>query len=178
MRRSDLELILRRAGAVAREKHFILFGSQAIWGLLENVPRELTFSLEIDLYPRTRTQAVLLIEEKLGRASRFNRRYGCYADCVTPEVACLPDGWLKRLVPFRTTKTRGVTGWCVELHDLAVSKLVVGREKDYAFVQILLKKRCVEAEILKERSKVLPINMARKKALMRKINAISKTRRP
>jgi hypothetical protein len=35
----------------------------------------------------------------------------------------------------RNENTKGATGWCLEVHDLAASKLVAGREKDFAFLR-------------------------------------------
>ncbi len=53
-----------------------------------------------------------------------------------PTTARLPEGCEERLVPVRTPATAGVTGWCLELHDLIVSKLVAGRPKDLDFVRV------------------------------------------
>jgi hypothetical protein len=33
--------------------------------------------------------------------------------------------------------TRGITGLCLEVHDLALSKYAAGREKDLAFTAVL-----------------------------------------
>jgi hypothetical protein len=151
MKKAELEHLLRAAGGVARDQHFIVFVSQAIWGLVRNVPRELTKSMEADIYPRTYPQAVRLIEETLGRSSRFYRTYRYYADYVTPDLATFPNEWEKRLVPFKTKNTGGVTGWCVEIHDLAISKLAAGREKDLAYIRALLKHKLVKRTILEER---------------------------
>jgi hypothetical protein len=51
----------------------------------------------------------------------------------------LPSGWRERLIPVHNENTGGGTGLCLEVHDLAVSKLVAGREKDLAFVANLLR---------------------------------------
>ncbi len=67
------------------------------------------------------------------------------------ETAVLPDGWRDRLVPIRNQNTGGGTGLCLEIHDLAVSKLVAGREKDLAFIQGLLRHRLAQMEILRTR---------------------------
>ncbi len=147
MRRSDFDHLLRKAGTVASDRHFIVFGSQAIWGLLTKVPKALAASLEADLYPKTYPHAVPLIVEALGRRSRFYRTHGYYADCVAPELATFPNGWETRLVPYANEKTGGVTGWCVEVHDLAISKLIAGREKDFAYITVLLKHKLVQHEL-------------------------------
>ena len=41
---------------------------------------------------------------------------------------------------------------CLEPHDLVVSKLVAGREKDYVFAWELMNARLVDADVLLERS--------------------------
>jgi transposase InsO family protein len=40
-------------------------------------------------------------------------------------------------VPLANDNTGGATGWCLEVHDLAVSKLVAGQDKDLNFVRVL-----------------------------------------
>jgi hypothetical protein len=172
MRKRDLEILLRKAGTIAREQHFIVFGSQAIWGLLKRVPEELTVSLEADLYPRSQVSAVPLIDSELGRRSRFFRANGFYADCVTPELATFPNGWEGRLIPLANKNTGGVTGWCVDLHDLVISKLLAGRKKDLDFVGVLLKKKLVSAEILRERLADTAIAETRRSSLMKQVNCL------
>jgi hypothetical protein len=49
---------------------------------------------------------------------------------VAETTATLPAGWEERLVAVGNENTGGATGWCLEVHDLAASKLVAGREKD------------------------------------------------
>lgn len=151
MKRSELEHLLRAAGGVTRDLHFIVFGSQAIWGSIKKVPKELTLSMEADLYPRTHPQAVRLIEDTLGRESRFYRIFRYFADSVTPELCTFPNEWERRLVPFRTKNTGGVTAWCVEIHDVAVSKLVAGRPKDLDYIRALLKHKIARLKTLQKR---------------------------
>jgi hypothetical protein len=53
--------------------------------------------------------------------------------------------------------TGGATGWCLEVHDLAASKLVAGREKDLDFVQVMLREKMLRPETLAERVASLPV---------------------
>src|SRR6059036_3860811 len=115
MKRTQLELALRVASDLAREREFIIIGSQAILGLMRRPPLACLKSMELDLYPKHHFQAVLLINSKMGQRSRFADRAGFFVDCVDPGLATLPDGWTERLVPFRTKNTGGATGWCLEL---------------------------------------------------------------
>ena len=54
-------------------------------------------------------------------------------------------------MPFRTKNTGGVTAWCVEIHDIAVSKLVAGRPKDLDYIRALLKHKIARLKTLQER---------------------------
>ncbi len=101
MKRSELRTALRAAARVARQSEFILIGSQAVHAHCHRPPAEVVRSQECDLYPRTHPQAANLLDTELGRKSAFARRHGFYVDVVTPDLATLPDGWEKRLTPFR-----------------------------------------------------------------------------
>ncbi|MBI4658357.1 MAG: hypothetical protein HY735_05855 [Verrucomicrobia bacterium] len=162
MTKTQLELALRMAGEIAREHDFIVFGSQCILGVLPTPPKDCLTSLELDLYPRNYPQTVPLLVAKLGRRSGFSVVNGFFVDCVTPELAALPDGWTERLIPFRTKRTGGVTGWCLELHDLAASKLAAGRKKDLAYVRALLRSRLIKAIVLENRLKTLAVSASRR----------------
>jgi len=81
----------------------------------------------------------------------FHETFGYYAHGVGEETATLPARWKERLVPLRNENTRGATGWCLEPHDLAVSKLAAGREKDLAFVGAMLRHGLASAETLRQR---------------------------
>lgn len=45
----------------------------------------------------------------------------------------------------------GAVGWCLEPHDLAVSKLAAGREKDVAFVGTMLHARLISPDLVRQR---------------------------
>ncbi len=71
-------------------------------------------------------------------------------------TARLPKGWQARLVPFDTPGTRGVTAWCLELHDLWISKAIAGREKDREFCHALLQRGVVMTDVLESRLDAVP----------------------
>lgn len=51
---------------------------------------------------------------------------------------------------FETAGTRGVVAWCLEPHDLWISKMIAGRPKDLEFGRMLLERGTVEpAELTK-----------------------------
>ena len=183
MNRPELEETLRTAGEIAREREFFIFGSQAILGLVPRPPKPCLVSREVDIYPKHNYQAVSLLIAKLGYRSAFSRRTGFFVDCMSPGLATLPDGWMERLVAFRTTNTAGVTGWCLEIHDLVVSKLAAGREKDLKYINALLSRRLARPSTLKKRIEAIPVTtedrallqLRLKKLLGRKVASRQKT---
>src|SRR5213080_1173981 len=122
MNRSDLEHILRPAKGVTGETEVIVIGSQAILGRVPDAPRALRPSMEADLYPRYHPELSELIEGSLGELSPFHQTFGYRADGVSPTTATLPKGWEQRLTPLSNENTGGATGWCLDPHDLAISK--------------------------------------------------------
>ncbi len=151
MNRQQLEHILRAAAGNADALDFIVVGSQAILGSFPDAPAELCFSMEADLYPRDKPDDAILIEGGIGEQSMFHQTFGYYGHGVGAETAVLPAGWRERLVPLHNENTRGATGWCLEVHDLAVSKLVAGREKDIEYLQALFRHRLAQPALVRER---------------------------
>ncbi len=143
MKRSDLEHILRASKDVTGETEFIVIGSQSILASFPDAPRELRQSMEVDLYPRLKPELAAHIEGSLGELSPFHQTYGYCADGVEPETATLPEDWEERLVAVSNENTGGAIGRCLEVHDLAFSKLAARREKDLAFVSALLRFRMI-----------------------------------
>jgi hypothetical protein len=150
MKRSDLEHVLRASKSVTGENEFIVIGSQAILGKFPDAPRELRESLEADIFPKFKPELSELIEGSLGRYSQFNQTFGYFADGVGEETAILPAGWQERLIAVVNSNTDGATGWCLEPHDLAFSKLAAQREKDLAFVAALIRHKMIQRSRLKK----------------------------
>jgi len=75
-------------------------------------------------------------------------------------TALVPPGWRERLVLFDTEGTQPGRGWYLERHDLAVSKLIAGRPKDYEFVDALLEAGLLDLELLRQRFDALPRDRA------------------
>ena len=155
MNRAALEHILRAAAAIADERDFVVIGSQAVLGQFPHAPDALLVSIEADIYPRQAPAKSGLIDGAIGELSMFHQTFGYYAHGVDETTATLPAGWSDRLVPLANDNTGGATGWCLEVHDLAVSKLVAGRDKDLDFVRVLLRERIVDPALLEERVTML-----------------------
>lgn len=70
---------------------------------------------------------------------------------------------------MRNENTRGATGWCLEAHDLVLSKYVAAREKDDRFVRAALAAGLVSPETLTDRLASLPIDEQGKERIRRRI---------
>jgi hypothetical protein len=148
MRKRQIERLLREAGKVADETEFFVIGSQAAHAFMARPPAEVLLSRECDIYPKNRPQTAILLDQRFGPRSRFARQHGYFADVVTPELATLPAGWERRVKPLHF---RAVTALCLNIHDLVVSKLVVGRLKDMEFAGALLQAELVKKQTLLQR---------------------------
>lgn len=151
MKRHELEHILRACAGITGQDRFIVIGSQAVLGQFPQAPGELLVSREADVYCPGNPAATELIDGSIGEMSPFDQTFRYYAHGVGAETAVLPSGWEDRLVPIRSELTGGATGYCLEVHDLAVSKLVAGREKDLVFVAALIRHRLADASTVRQR---------------------------
>ncbi len=155
MNRAQLEHIIRAAGDLLGVDRIVIVGSQAILASFPDneLPGVVTLSMEADVLPiddPDGTQADL-VDGVLGELSRFHETHGIYADGVSPVTVTLPGGWRDRLIAYRNANTNGVTGLCLEAHDLCVAKLVAGRTKDWEFVRSLVGVGKIDPVTLSER---------------------------
>lgn len=81
----------------------------------------------------------------------FHQTFGYYAHGVSDAVATLPEGWRERLIPYQTINMGSAAALCLEVHDLAVSKLVAGRDKDLSFIRALIHHGMADSGTLRER---------------------------
>jgi hypothetical protein len=151
MTRSQLEHIIRAAGTIADDDDIVVVGSQAILGEFPEAPEEFRVSRAADVYPRSHPERSDLIDGSIGEGSPFESVYGYYAHGVGPETSVLPEGWESRLVAVVNANTRFVRGWFLEAHDIALAKLVAGREKDIDFVESLHRHGMARADVLRTR---------------------------
>ncbi|MBN1419066.1 MAG: hypothetical protein JXP34_09835 [Planctomycetes bacterium] len=87
MTRTELEHVIRAAGAIARVDEFVIIGSQAILGVFPDAPEDLLTSREVDLYPLRECEKSDLIDGSIGEGSPFQEAFGYYAHGVGPETA-------------------------------------------------------------------------------------------
>ncbi|PYK97048.1 MAG: hypothetical protein DME19_17660 [Verrucomicrobia bacterium] len=172
MQRPQLEHIIRAAAGITGAERFVVVGSQAILGQFPNPPVELLVSIEADLFSLRSPNDADLIDGSIGEGSPFHQTFGYYAHGVAEETAVLPAGWKDRLIAVQNENTGGGTGLCLEVHDLAVSKLVAGREKDLSFLGGLLHHRLAKPEIIHERLGSTPISSDRRELCLARLKRL------
>ena len=178
MHRQQLEHIIRAAAGITGASEFVIVGSQAVLGQFPQAPDELLISIEADVFSLRDPADNDLIDGSIGEGSPFHQTFGYYAHGVSAETAILPAGWRERLVPVHNQNTGGGTGLCLEIHDLAVSKLAAGREKDLDFIGGLLRHRLVQVPTVQARLNQTPLTSERIQSclarLARLVNIASK----
>lgn len=135
MNRGQLQHVILEVGRRFDLETFYIIGSAAIFAAVSDVtPGELTATRDVDIIPLNDDPALIdRIDFVLGEASDFDDEYGYYvqgASSRTPSYA--PRSWQQRCIPVRVETYIGL---CMEPHDLVLSKLGAGREKDLDFVR-------------------------------------------
>jgi hypothetical protein len=169
MKRSELEHLIRAAGSIANDAEIVVIGSQSILGQFPNAPSPLLVSAEADLFPLHHPELADLIDGSIGEGSRFHELYGYYAQGVGERTAVLPRGWRDRLIRIENPNTLGVTGLCLEVHDLAISKHVAGREKDLEFTRELARQNMTDSRTLILRLKQTELQTELRKSIEARI---------
>ncbi|MGI8439222.1 MAG: DUF6036 family nucleotidyltransferase [Thermoleophilaceae bacterium] len=172
MRRADLEHLIRASAHIADDEDIVVVGSQAVLGAHPAAPASLLTSADADVYPRAHPERADVIEGAIGEGSPFHATFGYYAHGVGPETAKAPAGWEDRLVAVSGPRTAGATGWCLETHDLVLSKCVAGRTKDWGFAREALRHGLVDARELRLRVEHLEVDEDRRAAVERELGAM------
>jgi hypothetical protein len=157
MQRLQLEHVIRAASAITGEGEIVIIGSQAVLGQFPDAPADLLASIEADVFTFRSQLDAELIEGSIGEGSPFHQSFGYYAHGVGEETAILPTGWKDRLVAVRNENTGDGCGLCLEVNDLAVAKLVAGRDKDLAFVNGLLRHKLASTAMVEARLRQTPL---------------------
>ena len=182
MRRQDLAHILRAASQIADQPDVLVIGSQSILGAYDQnqLPDAAVASIEADIafFDDSDDAKSDLVDGAIGEDSRFHSTFGYYAQGVSVATAVLPAGWRDRLIVFEGESTRPGRGLCLDPHDLVVSKLVAGREKDFQFAAALINAGLVDPVILTQRAQTLPVVPGVQRRVHEWITAHDTPRRP
>jgi len=159
MKRSELAHILRSACVITGDPNILVLGSQSILGSFgeEVLPPEATGSIEADVAFMDDPEEVKSdkVDGNIGEVSLFHEEFGVYGQGVSVSTAVLPEGWRERLVAFDHPEAGESQAFCLDPHDLVISKLVAGREKDFAFARALIEADLVQVGTLRARANLL-----------------------
>ena len=172
MKRSELEHIIRASGEIADDDEIVIIGSQAILGQFPDAPVQLLVSMEADIYPKSDPKKADLVDGAIGEGSSFHELHGYYAQGVGEKTATLPKDWQSRLIAVNNENTNGVTGYCLEAHDLAISKMIAMRPKDLEFVQELVRLDMIEKKTMLHRLKQTVIEDSTRRAARGRIKSL------
>lgn len=183
MTKSELEHVIRAAGAITQAEKVIILGSQAILAQFPFLPEsssesngsptfylskahEILFrSMEADIMIPGSVEKTELVEGTIGELSLFHRTFGYYAQGVDFNTSKLPEGWENRLVEICNENTNNVSGLCLEIHDLIISKLYAGRKKDQEFFKAAINLNLLSRDILMERLRKTSIAEDRRRVI-------------
>lgn len=154
MKRAEFEHAIRAAGGVLGVNDVLVIGSQALHASVSgSFPEDVTPSVEVDIAVWNDPEGRLadLLDGSIGEGSMFHATFGYYIQGVVETTAVLPAGWCERLVRFDPPSTDGVVAWCLEPHDLWISKAIASRPKDIDFCRAMLEAGVVRPDQLRER---------------------------
>ncbi len=155
MRKSDLFELIRKISEISSEEKPIIVGSQAVHAVTKNLPEIARKSIECDfLFTGGKTETRAEINKQLGVFSNFQIEHGFYADALGLATVVLPTGWQKRLQPLLDENGKTIA-YAAEIHDVAVSKLIAGREKDFQFLIDAFRIEIISVEKFAERVRLI-----------------------
>jgi hypothetical protein len=174
MRRVQFEHVIAAAAQVTGLEEFIVIGSQAILGSVTgDPPEELLESMEVDMYPKADPDRANEIDGVLGDGSWFEASHGYYAHGVGVLTAKVPVGWEERLVrveiPPRVASTQKAVAYCLERHDLVLSKCVRGDKRDWDYARTAISSGLVDVAELRRRVPDLPVTPNQQAAIVRRL---------
>ncbi len=153
MRKSQLFELIKAVKFVAPEEIPIIVGSQAVHAAGRMIPEIVQQSIECDfLLTGGKSETRIAINKKLGVFSQYQIENGFYADALGLATVILPTGWRERLQSFED-ESGNVIAKVAEIYDIAVSKLIAGREKDFVFLKELLIREVISLDVFLERAK-------------------------
>ena len=157
MNLDSLQHLVRSVRTLAEDRRVIVLGSAS---LLASFPElgdgsePLAATYDADLCPLPFDEATaLMIHESLGESGAFHLRHGYHVDVLRDSVfETLPPGWKERLV-----EVPGCDGaMALDPHDLAATKLLVGRHKDIALVHHLATTGRLSRILVEQRLDAIP----------------------
>jgi hypothetical protein len=157
MNLDSLQHLVRAVRTLAEDCQVIVLGSAS---LLASFPElgdgsePLTTTYDADLCPQPFDETTaMMIHESLGESGAFHLRHGYHVDVLRDSIfETLPPGWRERLVCVPGCDK----AMALDPHDLAATKLLVGRPKDIALVRHLATTERLSKHLVVQRLDSIP----------------------
>jgi hypothetical protein len=175
VRRRELQHIILEVGERFALTEVFVIGSSAILAVLPDPPEGvLTTTRDVDIIlPNDEDERLAdQISYVIGEASPFDIEYGYHAQGVslkTPTYA--PHGWQARTIDISVGK---IVAHCMEPHDVVLSKLGAGREKDLEFARAAAVLGLIEQSVLLSRLRLVPATAEHSHLIAERIAALFK----
>ena len=164
MTRQETERALLEFANFVHQTTIYVIGSQAIYGAYPDFELEIVLaSKDIDVFTLPYLERWWLpVNERFGSDSDFDVERGYYVDMVKPDLPRLPAGWENRAVRrvigtlLINGRSEDVTAVFPEAHDLAASKVAIGREQDVEFLLGLVEAQVIQRSVLEDRLRQAP----------------------
>lgn len=141
MRLDSLEHIATSVLSMTGGERVIVFGSASLLasfpelGEQQDSPLKATYDADLIPFP-FEEEIGLMLDEAFGEDRTFHQYFGYHADIVRPSVTeTFPLGWDDRLIPLNSNDKI----LCLDPHDLAAVKCVIGRPKDHTQLSYLIR---------------------------------------
>ena len=150
--------LLEAARALAQPDRIVVVGSSSLLPAHTELgepgqPLETSYDSDLLLTPIDEEMAAI-IGEAVEQQSLFAKRHGYYADILRPSIAeTLPAGWESRLHPVAGYEN----AFTLDVYDLALVKLMVGRTKDLDLLRTLLELGILEPAPLQAHYQLTPL---------------------
>lgn len=155
MRKQAFVELIQRVRAITGTTELVVVGSHCLYAVTEDVPDVVKRSVEADfLLGPYSLELMVKVNALLGVTSAHFKERGYYADALGLASVTLPPGWNERLQPLVDDSGQTIAH-CLELYDVAVSKLMAGRDKDWLFLAYLLDERLIALPRLIERAELV-----------------------
>lgn len=155
MRKPAFIELIQQVRAITGTVELVIVGSHCLYAVTEQVPEVVARSVEADfLLGPYSLELMMQVNADLGVASPYFKEFGNYADALGLASVTLPPGWETRLQPL-TDGDNQIIAHCLELYDVAVSKLMAGRDKDWLFLSYLLDAQLIALPGLVERAALI-----------------------
>lgn len=158
MRLRSLIQLLDATRALAQPDRIVVIGSSSLLPPHPDLgepgqPLETSYDSDLLISPIDDEMAAVLAEA-VGQQSLFAKRHGYYADILRPTIAeTLPAGWESRLQPVPGC----ANVFALDKYDLALVKLIVGRQKDLDLLRALLRLGILEPARLRAHYQQTPL---------------------